>query len=216
MPTLSPPLQPEDQNAVPAAGLSGVFDGLDNGLNREHPHDGVRLGVLLNAAGRRSYGPLLLVIGLFAISPATLLPGMTSVAAAITLLIAAQMVLGLRRPWLPRRVLELRVPRRPFFAFLDRARPRVEQLDGDIVRARWEPLTRGPFMALVAICVVLAALITFPLSLIPFAPLAPGIAVVLFAIGIIARDGLLLALGMLFTGAAMAFGAPVLAQVWPL
>lgn len=200
------------QAAVPAVGLSGVFDGLDSGLNRDHPHEGVRLGVLLNAAGRRSYGPLLLVIGLFAISPATVLPGMTSVAAAITLLIAAQMAFGLRRPWLPRQVLELRVPRAPFVAFLDCARPRVERLNGDLVRQRWEPLTRGPFMYVVALCVVLAALVTFPLSLIPFAPLAPGIAVVLFAIGIIARDGVLLALGMVFTATALAF----LMQVWPL
>lgn len=200
------------QTAVPAAGLSDVFDGLDSGINRDHPHEGVRLGVLLNAAGRRSYGPLLLVIGLFAISPATVLPGMTSVAAAITLLIATQMAVGLRRPWLPRQILELRVPRRPFFAFLDSARTRVETMDGDLVRARWEPLTRGPFMYVVALSVVLAALVTFPLSLIPFAPLAPGIAVVLFAVGIIARDGLLLALGMVFTATALAF----LAQVWPL
>lgn len=212
----TPNAQPDQDAAVPAGGLAVVFDELDNGLNRDHPHDGVRLSVLLNAAGRRSYGPLLLVIGLFAISPATVLPGMTSVAAAITLLIATQMAFGMRRPWLPRRVLELRVPRRPFLAFLDSARPRVHQLDGDIVRPRWERLMEGPFMSLVALCVVLAALITFPLSLIPFAPLAPGVAVVLFAVGIIARDGLLLALGMLFTAAAVAFGAPVLAQVWPL
>lgn len=218
MPLIAPSEQPDfqAQTVAPAIGLADVFEGLDSGLNRDHPHEGLRLGVLLNAAGRRSYGPLLLVVDLFAISPATVLPGMTSVAAALTLLIAAQMAFGLRRPWLPRQVLELRVPRQTFFAFLDSARPQVERLDGELVRTRWEPLTRGPFMYLVALCVVLAALITFPLSLIPFAPLAPGVAVVLFAVGIIARDGLLLALGMVFTAAAVAFSVPVLAQVWPL
>ena len=172
--------------------------------------------MLLNAVGRRAYGPLLLVLGLFAISPATMLPGMTSVVAAITLIVAMQMAFGLRRPWLPRRVLELRVPRGAFVAFIDRARPQVERLDGDLVRPRLESLTQGPFLYVVAGCVVLAALITFPLSLIPFAPLAPSLAVVLFAVGMIARDGLLLGFGVAFTGGATWLVAPLLAQAWPL
>ncbi|MBC7769003.1 MAG: exopolysaccharide biosynthesis protein [Phycisphaerales bacterium] len=210
-----------DLNIRPAAraiepGLSDVFDQLNTQVNRDHPHEGVRLGVLLSAAGRRSYGPLLLVIGLFAISPATILPGMTSIAAAITLLVAAQMACGMRRPWLPRQVLEMRVPRGTFFAFLDRARPQVERMEGDLVRPRLEVLTRGPFMYLVAFCVVAAALITFPLSVIPFAPLAPGFAVVLFAIGMIARDGLLLGLGVALTAAAMWLASPILINAWPL
>ena len=50
-------------------------------------------------------------------------------------------------------------------------------------------------MNVVAILVVLAALITFPLALIPLAPLAPGLAVVFFGLGMVARDGLWLALG---------------------
>lgn len=209
-------LAPTPARAIAADRLSGVFDDLHSGVNRNHPHDGVTLSVLLNAVGRRAYGPLLLVLGLFAISPATMLPGMTSVVAAITLIVAMQMAFGLRRPWLPRRVLELRIPRGAFVAFIDRARPQVERLHGDLVRPRLESLTKGPFLYVVAGCVVLAALITFPLSLIPFAPLAPSLAVVLFAVGMIARDGLLLGAGVAFTGAATWLATPLLAQAWPL
>lgn len=195
--------------------LADVFTQLDARVNRDSPHQGVRLSVLLSAVGRRSYGPLLLVIGLFAISPATILPGMTSVAAAITLIVAAQMVFGMKRPWLPRRVLEMRVPRGPFVAFVDRARPHVERVEGDLIRPRLEMLTRGPFAALVALCVVAAALVTFPLSIIPFGPLLPGLAVVVFGIGITARDGLLCSLGVGLTVGALALATPMIAHAFP-
>jgi len=194
--------------------LADVFSELDARVNRDSPHAGVRLSVLLSAVGRRSYGPLLLVIGLFAISPATILPGMTSVAAAITLIVAAQMAFGMKRPWLPRRVLEMRVPRSAFVAFVDRARPHVERVEGDLIRPRLEMLTRGPFAALVAVCVVLAALVTFPLSIIPFGPLLPGVAVVLFGVGMTARDGLLTTLGIGLTMLALALAVPFMAHAF--
>lgn len=195
--------------------LADVFTQLDARVNRDSPHQGVRLSVLLSAVGRRSYGPLLLVIGLFAISPATILPGMTSVAAAITLIVAAQMGFGMKRPWLPRRLLEMRVPRGPFVAFVDRARPHVERVEGDLIRPRLEVLTRGPFAALVALCVAAAALVTFPLSIIPFGPLLPGLAVVVFGIGITARDGLLCSLGVGLTLGALALATPMIAHAFP-
>lgn len=78
---------PERTEAHPN-GLADVLDELSYNVNRNSALDGVKLGVLMNAVGRRSYGPLLLILGLFAISPATVLPFMTSIAAAITLLVA--------------------------------------------------------------------------------------------------------------------------------
>ena len=64
------------------------------------------------------------------------------------------------------------------------------------------------FVNLVALCVCAAALITFPLSLIPFAPMAPGIAIVLFGLGMTARDGLWLSAGILLTVGAFWFAVP--------
>lgn len=197
------------QPAAPG-GLTGVFDELDNNVNRDSELEGVRLGVLVSAVGRRSYGPLLLLIGLISISPATVLPGMTSIAAFVTLLVAAQMAVGLQRPWLPKRVLDIKVPRRMLFEFLDRTRPRVEALDGGLLRERWTFLTVPLGVNLVALCVMAAALITFPLSLIPFAPVAPGLAVVLFGLGMTARDGLWLCVGVALTALVFAFTAPLL------
>jgi hypothetical protein len=202
-------MSPPERSAAHPDGLADVLDELSYNVNRDSSLDGIRLGVLLSAVGRRSYGPLLLLTGLIAVSPLTVLPFTTSIVAAITLLIAAQMALGLKRPWLPRQVLDIRVPRKAFFALLDRARPVVEELDGAILRQRWSFMTVPIFVNLVALCVCAAALITFPLSLIPFAPLAPGIAIVLFGLGMTARDGVWLAIGIALTAAAFWLAIPL-------
>jgi hypothetical protein len=201
---------PPERSAAHPDGLADVLDELSYNVNRNSSLNGIRLGVLLNAVGRRSYGPLLLLTGLIAVSPLTVLPFTTSVVAAITLLIAAQMALGFKRPWLPKQVLDIRVPRKAFFAFLDRARPKVERLEGSVLRQRWSFMTVPLFVNAVALCVCAAALITFPLSLIPFAPLAPGIAIVLFGLGMTARDGAWLAVGIALTAAAVWLAVPLI------
>jgi len=170
----------------------------------------VCVGALVRAVGRRAYGPLLLVIGLFAISPATIVPLMTSFTAMVILALALQMAIGLRRPWLPKSILEIEAPRQAMLDFFEQARPTVEKLDGVWLRPRLTILTKPPFVTLVALCVAAAALITLPLSLIPFAPLAPGFAIVLFGLGMTARDGLWLGLGAAAMGGSIWLAAPLI------
>lgn len=198
-----------ERRAAHPDGLADVLDELSHNLNRDSDLGGIRLGMLLSAVGRRSYGPVLLLLGLIAVSPLTALPFTTSIVAAITLLIAGQMALGLKRPWLPKPVLNIRLPRKMFFNFLDRARPQVERLEGVMLRKRWTFMTVPLFVNLIALCVCAAALITFPLSLIPFAPLAPGIAIVLFGLGMTARDGVWLSAGIVLTAGALWLASPI-------
>jgi hypothetical protein len=169
---------------------------------RESDGDPFTLGDIIDAVGRRSYGPLLLVIGLFAISPATIVPGMTWFAAALTFLVAGQMLLGMQRPWLPRKALRARLPREGSLKAIDKVRPWAKRVDA-VLKPRLAFLTRPPFVNLIAFFVLAAALITFPLSLVPLAPLAPGLAVVFFGLGMVAHDGLWLTLGAALLGAAV-------------
>lgn len=164
----------------------------------------VRVGALVSAVGRRTYGPLLLAVGLFAISPATIVPLMTSFTSVVILAIALQMAAALNRPWLPKSMLDIEVPRQAMLSFFEKLRPAADWLDGVWLRPRLTFLSKPPFVSLVALCVAGAALITIPLSLVPFAPLAPGIAIVLFGLGMTARDGLWLGLGVLFTAGSAA------------
>jgi len=163
---------------------------------------------VLASVGRASYGPLLLIIGLFAISPATIVPGMTWLAAALTLLVAGQMALGLKHMWLPRWALDAKAPRAMVRLGVREAREWSVRIDG-LLKPRLTFLTRPPFVNVVALMVIGAALITFPLGLIPVAPLAPGLAIVFFGLGMVARDGLWLALGTAVLGGAFWLAAPL-------
>ncbi|ANP46420.1 exopolysaccharide biosynthesis protein [Candidatus Viadribacter manganicus] len=174
--------------------LEGVLDEISAKCDGDETPESLTLGEILDSVGRRSYGPLLLVIGLFAISPATVIPGMTWFAAALTLLVAGQMALGLKRIWLPQKALGANLPRDAVKAGIERSRGVATAID-KLLKPRLTFLSRAPFVNLVAVLCILAALITFPLGLIPLAPLIPGLAVVFFGLGMVARDGLWLALG---------------------
>jgi hypothetical protein len=56
-------------------------------------------------------------------------------------------------------------------------------------------MTEPPFANFAGLACALAALVTFPLGLIPIAPLAPGLAVAFIGLGLFVRDGLLLLTG---------------------
>lgn len=190
--------------------LCAVLDRIDDTIDRDSVREGVPLAVLLSAVGRRSYGPLLLIMGVFAVSPLTIVPGVTILAALVTLAIALQMAIGAKRPWLPRRMLAFNVPRRPLFQFVDRVRPHAEQVDGVWLKPRLQFLCDGPCAVLVAVCVAAAALITLPLSIIPFGPVLPSLAVVLFGLGMTTRDGALVGLGMGAMLSAFALALPLM------
>jgi hypothetical protein len=187
---------------MPAQTLCHVLDEITAKVEGDATPETLTLSEVLDAFGRRSYGPLLLVIGLFAISPATIVPGFTWLAAALTLVVAGQMALGLKRIWLPRGALQAELPRDAVLGGIEKSRGVAKRIDG-LLKPRLTFLSGPPFVNIVALLCIAAALITFPLGLIPFAPLAPGVAVVFFGLGMVARDGLWLLLGTAFLGGAI-------------
>jgi len=181
--------------------LNDVLDEIKETAEAQPASQPLTLGDLLESVGRRSYGPLLLVIGLFAISPATALPGLTWATAVLTLIVAGQMALGLPHLWLPRSALKLRIGRRDVRTGVEKSRPAARWID-QLLRPRLQFLSKPPFVNLVALMCLFAALVTFPLGLVPLLPLIPGVAIVAFGLGITARDGVWLLLGMAFVGGA--------------
>jgi hypothetical protein len=162
----------------------------------------ITVGYFLSAAGRRTYGPLLLLIGLFSISPATIVPGMTWFAACLTLLLSLQLALGAKHPWLPASLLRVRIARDAIRAGAEGMRKWARRID-TLLKPRLVSLSEAPFANLAGLACALAALATFPLGLIPAAPLAPGVAVACIGLGLFARDGLLLLTGGAVMGGAI-------------
>lgn len=202
-----------DGTKVPVTNLRTLMRSLV--LNTEGEE--VTVGELLHAVGQRAHGPVFLLLGFIAISPLTLLPGANWLMASVILIFALQVVVGLRHPWLPRSALEFRFRREHLVQGVAASEKYAHMVDA-LVRPRLTFLTESPFIQLVALICVLAALITFPLGLVPFGPLLPSLAVLLFGLALTARDGfvLLLAFGA-FAGAVVLMSQliPRLAALWP-
>lgn len=161
----------------------------------------VTVGQLLKAVGRRAHGPILLLLGVIAVSPLTVIPGATWIVALLTLLFAGQVVLGLRHPWLPGRLLDTSFDRKYLVEGARAGAKFAATLDA-LVKPRLTFLTEAPFLQLAALACLGAALITFPLGVVPFAPMLPGLTILLFGLALTARDGAVLLLAaMTLTGA---------------
>lgn len=178
--------------------LTGLLDKLEKRVERDGPSPDGKLSIhdILEVVGRRAYGPLLLIIGIMSVSPLALIPGSTWVFASLTLIVAIQMAVNLRRPWLPESALKVSFPEPQIQAALKKARPWTQAID-KIVRPRLQFLAGEPWLAIVALLAIVAALATFPLSFIPLAPFIPGATIILIGLGVTARDGVLLGIAML-------------------
>ena len=174
--------------------LSSLLDVIEQKVDEDGQRTSITVREIFEVIGRRAYGPLLLIIGLISISPATLVPGSTWAIAALTLVVSIQLALHKGAPWLPNKALSIRLSEEQLGKFVSAARPTAKVLDR-IVRPRLQFLADAPWVIAVALLCMLAALITFPLGLIPLAPFFPGLAIVVFGLGLTARDGALLALG---------------------
>ncbi len=171
----------------------------------------VSLGELLQTIGHRSYGPLLLLPALIAAAPPIGgIPGMSLITGSIIFLIAIQMLLGFDHPWLPKRLLDFEFNRDRLTSFQKKAKSWLRWLDKPLAK-RWTALTEPPWVQLVALVCVLLAPLFVPLALLPMAVALPSIAICLMAIGLMARDGVVVAIGL-----AMSVAAVVLLMVfWP-
>jgi hypothetical protein len=116
-------------------------------------------------------------------------------------LVGIQMLIGMPRPWMPRRVREHAFERSTVERFVERMAPLFARLE-KLSRPRWEFLTRAPWSRVSGIALVaIGVLLSLP---IPFTNYPFGLVVLVFAVALIERDGVLLSLVWLATVLAAA------------
>ena len=158
---------------------------------------------LLDAVGRRAYGPILTLLGFVAVSPLTIVPGANSIVALVVLVIALQMAFGKRYPWVPSRLLDMAFPREKLVEGVKGAQRYARFIDR-LLAPRLTFLTEPPFAMIIAVICVAAALVTIPLSFVPLGPIVPSLAILLFGLGVTGRDGVFILLaGAALTGAGL-------------
>jgi len=164
----------------------------------------VSIGELMERFGGRALGALLLVFGLVCILP--LPPGSTTIFGAPLLLLAPQLLIGARAPWLPRKVRERAIATADLRRGLPRVLPWLERVEA-VSRPRLH-FFFGPVGQRVIglICTLLALVLILP---IPLGNMLPAAAVTVLSLSLVQKDGALALFG--YSLAAASIGVLVLA-----
>lgn len=179
--------------AAQARTLNQILDQMERMAERESK---VSLEEVLDCVGERSFGPLLLVPGLAALTPLGVVPGLPTVAAILVLLVAGQLLLGRKTFWLPRFLLTRSVKADHFRRSMGTARKATGWVDRVLRPDRLRPFTGKAASRIIAAVCCVTALAMPPLELVPFGVAAPASAVTAFGLGLVARDGLLVLIGL--------------------
>ena len=167
---------------------------------------------VLDLFGGRSLGPLLMLFGLIAaVPPIGAIPLVPTTMGVLTFLTAAQFALGRKRIWVPGFVANRGIGADRLRAGERRAGSVMERIDA-LVRQRGGRLIEGPPQRLIAVAACLIALMMPPLEAVPFGVAVPGTALIALGIGVTAKDGAFLVLGLAV--AAVTLGLIVFAVPW--
>jgi hypothetical protein len=168
--------------------------------------DRVALSDIVEVFGRRSFGPLLLIAGLVAISPVGDIPGVPTLMAIFVALISGQLLLGRSCFWLPKWLLNRSLPRGTLQTSLRWLRPPAGFVDR-LLRRRMTIFTDGLAVIAIALACVVVALCMPPLEFVPFTGTVAGLALCGFGSALTAHDGLVALVTLVFTSAAFGVAA---------
>lgn len=167
-------------------------------------HERVSIEMVIEVIGSRSFGPLLMFIGITLFSPLSGIPGMSFFMAVFVLLVAVQMLLGRKKFWLPPFILNRSVEHHKLQKALDWLSKPARGIDR-VLKPRLTFLVhRSGSYGIAVLCVVVG--LCMPLmELVPFSSSAVGLALLILGLSLVAHDGLLALLAIAIFGGAFAF-----------
>lgn len=174
---------------------------------------------IVHLLGSRSSGGLLFVFALPMALPIPA-PGLSILFGLPLILISVQLMVGFSYIRLPAKLMRQTISRIRFAHIVDSLLPILRRLE-HVLKPRLVWMCNGyATIPIGVICVILALTITLP---IPFGNVVPGLAIAMFALGLIQQDGLAILLGFGITilaaviiWAAIAGAHTVIHLSWPL
>ena len=191
----------DGQRQIPDS-VEEIIDEVEEaGARRER----VSVGDVVDEIGAGAFPVIMLVPALVMISPASGIPGLSSVCAAIIALSAVQMAIGRRSIWLPKFIVNRTVSRSRMDTAMHWLERPARWID-HVTRKRLSALTRRPANLLPVLACIVIALVVPALELVPFSASAAGAAIALFSLGLVAEDGLFVLVGFVAMAGAAALG----------
>jgi hypothetical protein len=167
-------------------------------LMKDAPEERVTLDWLLESLGDRTFGILLLLLGMLG-----MIPGVGTFAGLLLLVPAAQMALGRNAPDLPDFVGHRRLPCGALAWLSRHVAPSLAWIER-FTYPRWLKPSRTT-RRLIGLTVM--ALAVTLLSPIPFTGIIPSLAIMLLALALVEKDGVLLTVAMVLAAVSLAITA---------
>lgn len=176
---------PETEDQSDARRFSDVVESLAEGDDPK-----LTLQELVSAFGERGFGAMILVLSLLALLPWP--PGGKAIFAVPIILMSLELAFQRNSIWLPRWALRASVSRTAYRSGVSRIMKLIRRVEA-LTRPRLSYLT-GEIADVVTglVCVLLALMMALP---VPFGDMLPGVTLVLFALGMMQRDGVAILLG---------------------
>jgi hypothetical protein len=165
------------------------------GIATDSGEDSVPLGDIVDRFGVRGFGILLVLGTLTAFIPTPI--GAGAIAGPLVVLVGAQMLVGMKKPWLPRWLRERKVSRAAIGRFVERMRRPLKWLER-ASRPRWIALFSGAWPVLTGLLIIGHAIVlALPIPLTNY-PLA--MVLLLAGVALVEDDGIALAVSWVLMG----------------
>ncbi len=167
--------------------------------NAEYEDNRVSWGAIMDVIGSRSFGPLLLLAGLFTVAPILGdIPGVPTMIGIFLILIVGQLLAGRKHFWLPKFLLNRSMAEEKLHKAVKWMKSPARFIDR-LLQPRLGFLVGGAMKYVIAV-ICLAIALTMPaMELVPFSANLAGAALTAFGLALIADDGVLALIAMIFT-----------------
>lgn len=153
----------------------------------------VSVADLLAAMQDRAFGALMLIFAMPNALPMP--PGTSAILGAPLVFLAAQLMFG-RKPWLPKFIAERSMLRKDFASMVGKVAPWLARAER-LLKPRLVAVARPPAeYAVGAVCLLMATILFLP---IPFGNMLPALAICIFSLGLLERDGVWVIAGFLIS-----------------
>lgn len=187
------------ETAVATTPHGGRLSDILSTVASDNSRDRISIADLFEILRHRAFGALMLIFAAPNALPTP--PGFSSLFAAPLLFLAAQLALGRPAPWLPRLIAARSISRSDFASILEKASPWLIRSE-KMLKPRLSNLTRPPFeQAIAVVCLLLAVVLFLP---IPLGNMLPAIAICIFSLAILERDGIAAMLGVIVAAVSVA------------
>ncbi len=169
-------------------------------------HEEISMEQVMEAVGRRSFGPILLLVGVIAVAPGVGdIPGVATILGIFVLIVSVQLLFGRDDFWLPKWILNRKSKRETLnkMATSQWVRMPARWID-HVVKHRLEILTGQTATYAIAVACTVMALAMPMTELVPLSTTLLSLGLVAFGISLVANDGLMALLGFVISAATLA------------